>query len=348
MMRRLLFPLAWIYRLGVTIRNLCYDRGIFRVRGVSTPVVSVGNLSVGGTGKTPVIRHLYSRLQSEGYRPAILTRGYKRAGKEQQVIAEEEWEEVSVRSVGDEPAMLSMELDGGRIVVNADRVAGAHTAMEELYATLLLLDDGYQHRRLGRDVDIVVIPAEDTYQPERVLPAGRLREPWSSLARATHILLAGQGESVDWDKANAFVKRYTHAPVYKAVKRNAPRLVNPQKGEVCDLSEEDTPIDAGVIAGIGNPRSFLDGLDDLSLRVVGKRVYSDHYPYPRGEQEKILGWIEEIGADILVMTAKDYIKWDAELRLQYPVYYLPLEIEIAEEFYTNVQNAFSESVGRRL
>ena len=221
-LRFLLIPLSWLYGLIVSIRNRCYAIGVFRTRTLPCRVVSVGNIAVGGTGKTPAVIAIAKRLQQKGVRVAILLRGYKRVSREQvTIVSDGERVCASLEESGDEASMLARHLKGIPIVVGRQRYQAGRVALERFNVDVLFLDDGFQHRQLARDVDILTIPVagdlvesvealdwkkgrmegwgailppfHSSFLPfqygKKLLPAGTLREPWTALQRADIILL---------------------------------------------------------------------------------------------------------------------------------------------------------------
>ena len=195
-LRFLLIPLSWLYGLIVSIRNRLYGIGVFKARRLPCRVISVGNIAVGGTGKTPAVIAIAKHLQQKGVRVAILLRGYKRASRERvTIVSDGERLCASLEESGDEAYMLARHLNGVPIVVGRQRYQAGRVALERFDVDVLLLDDGFQHRQLARDVDILTVPAYSVASEypirsrERLLPAGGLREPWTALRRADIILL---------------------------------------------------------------------------------------------------------------------------------------------------------------
>lgn len=309
----LLRPLSWLYRGGLLLRNRGYDLNLLPSVAVGVPVISVGNLRMGGSGKTPLVEHLARRFLRDGYRVGIVSRGYKRQSTGQVVVSRGRGPEIPVAQAGDEPYMLSLLLPETIVVVDADRVAAARTAVREFDADLILMDDGFQHRRLRRTSNIVVIPAGDIATRARVVPAGPLREPWAALRRATHLLVVGQPDPAGNQTAERFLGQWSDAPVFWGEKASLPVLENPAADHQINLKESERPPTVLALAGIGAPHSFRTALEALPLHVQSFREYPDHYRYPRDVQEQLLREMEGSGAEYLVMTAKDYVKWDADL-----------------------------------
>lgn len=335
-MKRLLRPLSLLYTFITSLRNYLYDRDIFRNEWLPVPVISVGNLSVGGTGKTPLVKKIAEDAVRSGKTTAIVSRGYKRKSKGELVVSRGNGPKVSVGDAGDEPYMLSYFIPEAVIIVNSDRVAAAKTAHKTFHADIILMDDGFQHRRLGRKYDIVVVPAEDILSKEKVLPEGRLRESWKGLSRATHIVVPGLNTN-NADFIKEFVRKYSSGRIIPAEKQTVPVLKNPHKNQSIPLDRlSETPKIYGI-AGIGQPEKFQKDLREMRMELIAFRSYADHYSYSREDQYQILDNFAASEADYLVMTAKDFVKWDADLLRKNPLFYIPLNYEIPDSFLLELQ-----------
>lgn len=290
--RRLLAPLSALYVLGVRWRNARYDRQLHATQRAALPVISIGNITVGGTGKTPLVIETVRRLCEFGRRPAILTRGYR----------------ATARQSADEVMEFARELAGVPVVVNPDRVAGARAARADFNADCLVLDDGFQHRRLQRDLDVVVIDALDPWGGGRVLPAGNLREPLGGLARADLLVISRSNQVAPATLARIEALLRDRAP-------DAERLcatVEPQS--VVYPNERTEAVEALAyhcvlpICGIGNPATFLHCVGQLAGRVCEPLVFGDHQRYNEHHLRKIAARAERGGADLVVTTRKDWVK----------------------------------------
>ncbi|WP_084222160.1 tetraacyldisaccharide 4'-kinase [Thermodesulfobacterium hydrogeniphilum] len=251
----------------IFIRNFFYDKNFFKSYKLSVPVISIGNLSVGGTGKTSIVRYLCENL-ADNFHIGILSRGYKRKSKGTLIVSymgkiQENWERV-----GDEPFLLAkiFEKKGLQIsiVVDENRVRGGEKAIKELGVNLIILDDGFQHRRLKRDLDIVLIKKEDL--ENKILPFGKLREPLTSLKRADAIVLTYQ----DYQP---FDYSFNDKPIFKLYRKNW-RVLNHRL-------EEINPGDKEFIAfcGLGDNRQFFITLKRLNLKIKKMISFPDHYDY---------------------------------------------------------------------
>jgi tetraacyldisaccharide 4'-kinase len=279
------------YGLGVRFRNGLYNWGWKRATRAPVPVVSIGNLTLGGTGKTPCVEYIARFYSTRGVRAAILSRGYgSDAGR------------------NDEAMVLEENLPDVPHLQGADRVALAGLAVEELEAELVILDDGFQHRRLARDLDVVLIDATRPPARDHLFPRGTLREPASGLRRADAIMVtrSDQASADELASLRGWLScRRPGTPV--SVTAHAP----------LDLIGGEAPEPTAVLAGkpvkafcgIGNPNAFCRTLQSLGVDIVDYRVYADHHAYTRADVEDLQRWAETLPSDGAVLTTqKDLVK----------------------------------------
>jgi tetraacyldisaccharide 4'-kinase len=303
--RYLLLPLAPAYRGVVAARRAIFSRGWLRRARLDVPVISVGNLTFGGTGKTPVVIALVRDLVRMGRRPAVLTRGYKRRENHQVVVVGPEPRQ-RVDEVGDEPLEMARRLPGVPVVVDANRERGGLEALR-LGADVVVLDDGFQHLRLERDLDIVVIDAGDPWGGHRLPPLGRLREPVAALERADAVLITKV--PADW--------RPVVAEIESAVDRIDPALqvfvarLRPTRLRSPDGETRGPECLAGkrvfAFAGIGRPDGFAEGLVETGAEIVGSRWFPDHHDYSDSDVREVMAAAQAADA-VAVTTAKDAVK----------------------------------------
>jgi tetraacyldisaccharide 4'-kinase len=289
------------YRGVVLARNRLHDRGLIRQQKLPRPVVSVGNLTVGGTGKTPTVILLANLLRQQGLRPAVLSRGYGgRARGPVNVVSNGEETLLNWREAGDEPVLIARASPGVPVLTGPRRSLTGGAAIERFGADCLILDDAFQHRALARDLDIVLVDRTRPFGNGRLLPAGPLREPQAALGRAHLLIVTGQGPdgppSGLPDGLPSF--RGLHRRI-GFVEAGTGRLLGPGalKGvRVC------------AFAGIGRPESFRQSLAAAGAEVVSFRAFPDHHPYRRSELEEILATAATSGAAQIVTTEKDGIR----------------------------------------
>jgi len=303
--RYLLLPLAPFYRGAVAVRRAAYRRGLLQRTKLPVPVISVGNLTFGGTGKTPTVIALARDLVRMGRRPAILTRGYKRLDDGQVVVVGPEPRQTAAE-IGDEPLEMARRLPGVPVVVDADRARGGAEA-QRLGADVVLLDDGFQHLRLERDLDLVLIDAGDPWGGGRLPPLGRLREPVAALERANAVLITKA--PAEW--------RPLVAEIERVIDRIAPRLqvfisrVRPSRVHVPGEGWLGSEVLIGrrvmAFAALGRPDGFADTLADAGAEIVASRWFPDHHAYNEQELSEVVDQAAKASA-IPVTTAKDAVK----------------------------------------
>jgi len=292
MARRPLVPLGWLYGAVIRARNAHYDRIAAASHLAEIPVISVGNITVGGTGKTPIVIETVRRLNDLGASPAILTRGYGAAPGE----------------TPDEVIEFEQTLPGVPVVVNPDRVAGAQEAHLAHGADCAVLDDGFQHRRLRRDLDIIVIDALDPWGGGRMLPAGRLREPLAGLGRA-HLFVISRSNQAEQQT----VERIEDTLSELAPQASIVRATVEVDAIVHVDDQNDKPGMLGYhnvlpVCGIGNPITFLRSLGQHAGRVCKPLLFRDHHRYGEASVRRILSIARKRGADLVVTTRKDWVK----------------------------------------
>jgi len=293
-LRFLLAVPATGYSLVVRLRNFLYSKGLLKVHNVDAAVLCIGNITVGGTGKTPLVVWLCN-LSSQNYKCAILTRGYKAKAHES-------------KGFKDEIAILAESCPGAEVIVNPDRVAGAAEAIDKYAAEVLIMDDGFQHRRLARDLDIIAIDATQPFGFGKLLPAGLLREPASSLKRAGAAVITRCDQVTDAEldelerklraiKSDMVIAKSIHAPVSAKSKDDKEISI-----------EQLTGKKVFAFCGIGNPDAFLNTIKDLGAEPAGSAVFDDHHHYTDACLSEIAEQAIELGADFILTTQKDWTK----------------------------------------
>jgi tetraacyldisaccharide 4'-kinase len=279
------------YGLVVRVRNALYEWGWNERRRAPVPVVSVGNLTVGGTGKTPCVEHVARFYRSRGLRVAVLSRGYGAAAGR-----------------NDEAMVLEENLPDVPHLQGPDRAALAATAAEELESEILVLDDGFQHRRLARDLDVVLLDATDPWGHGQLLPRGLLREPPSGLRRAGAVVLTrcDQVGSAERGRLREAVARLAPGgPVVETTHRPV-GLGNGARAAPLDRLHGRP---AAAFCGIGNPEAFRRTLRDLGADVVAFRTFPDHHAYARADVDELRAWARRQATDcVVVTTQKDLVK----------------------------------------
>ena len=330
--RPLLSAAEKLYGFGTNIRNYLYDRGIFRFADLGRPTISIGNITAGGTGKTPIAAAVAGILAERGENVCILTRGYGRKDQNERVVVSDGKNVLAdARTGGDEPVELANRLLGKAIVIaDANRVSAAAWAIENFDVSVFVLDDGFQHRKAKRDLDIVLIDATNPFGGG-MIPAGTLREPLANLKRADAIIITrsdlidSTGELVE--KLRAFDP---NAPIFTA-KNSITKIRDLKSGD--SLSE--LPQRTFAFCALGNPNSFFELLKLNDCEPVGIKAFRDHYFYSENDITELTTEAKKAGADSLITTAKDAVKLPPT---DFPVYVVEIEplieslIETGESF----------------
>jgi tetraacyldisaccharide 4'-kinase len=298
------------YTLVVRLRNRRFDRG-HAVQHVGVPVVSVGNVTLGGTGKTPLVEWIARWYRDRGVRVALVSRGYRAAAD----------------APNDEARELEQKLPDVPHVQDRDRVAAARRAVEEHGSQLILLDDAFQHRRLARDLDIVLIDALEPFGFDHVFPRGTLREPLGGLRRADVVVLS-RADLID-DRARwAIWDRLQHyAPAAACVEaRHAPRRLLSARGNESGLDLLAAKRVA-AFCGIGNPAGFRGSLQRCGCEIVAFREFPDHHRYTRRTIDALARWADALPVAAIVTTHKDLVKLDVERLGRHPLWALVIGTE---------------------
>jgi tetraacyldisaccharide 4'-kinase len=292
--------LASIYARGAAWRRRWYAHHPQARRALARPVISIGNLAVGGSGKTPLVAALARWLLSEGERPSILTRGYARREPADGVLVVSDGERVlePVTRSGDEPQMLARALAGVPVLASADRHLAGRLAERRFGCTVHLLDDGFQHVGLRRDIDLLLVSAADL--EDSVLPTGRLREPVAAAREADAILVAGTPA-----EASAVAERCGVDRVFQLVPAvAAPRLLVP-----FGTPMPPTPgRQAVAFAGIARPQRFFDAVRTQGWELARELVFPDHHWFRQADLERIAAAASAANADVVLTTEKDAVR----------------------------------------
>lgn len=340
LLRGLLYALSFIYERLVQLRLFLYRHRIFREHTLGCLVISIGNLTVGGTGKTPIVEKFARALRAGGRRVAILSRGYKSiprpsprkgffAKKESlppRVVSDGKSLLLDSRTAGDEPYMLANNLKDVVVLVDKDRVKSGLFAIKELKVDTLLLDDGLQYLHLKHRLDIVLIDRQAPFGNEYLLPRGTLREPPRNLRRASYIFITkSTGEPND--ELIKRIRRYNRTAEIIECAHQPLHLQNVLTGEQIPLERlRDTYV--GSISGIAAPESFEDGLRKLGARLELSKRYTDHHRYTEAELQSFITRCVRRDLEMIVTTEKDAVRFPRLTKTEVPIYFLRVEIEI--------------------
>ncbi|MBI5474782.1 MAG: tetraacyldisaccharide 4'-kinase [Ignavibacteriae bacterium] len=332
---KLLLPFSWLYAAIVGLRNKLFDGGVLRQEGVGVPVISVGNLTVGGTGKTPLVEYIAAYLLQKRIRVAVVSRGYKRKSKGTVAVSDGKSLLVSAEQSGDEPYQMAEKLREAIVVVGEKRVDAARLAVKEFGANVVLMDDGFQHRYLKRDLDIVVIDATKDITQDYVLPAGRLREPVAGLQRASLIAFSKFDETVvgQFDMDRKLERRFSGPTIRYRYRIKEVRRVHDDGLASVDVVRRMRLM---AFSGIGTHGAFLHDLRKHGFAPLSDMRFSDHHPFSEGDVATLASFAKAMEADACITTEKDAVRLRAHRELlqslvdEIPVFYLTIEVEVLE------------------
>ena len=330
-----LSPIGWLYGLGADARNTLYDRGIFITRSLGARTISVGNLTTGGTGKTPMVALVARLLVESGEKVCILTRGYGRKDPDDSVLVSDGSSVRSdARQGGDEPVELAFKLIGkSAVIADADRVEGAKRAIAELGSTAFVLDDAFQHRRAKRDLDIICVDSTNPWGNGEILPAGTLRERLGNITRADAVVITRTDLVKDVAPLEQEIRRlHPGASVFRS-SNNISRIV--------ELRQLLDPVNVGAnvsldivgsvfaFCGLGNPANFFRQLEMKGIGLAGRKTFPDHYFYKKDDVSEIEKKARSSSADSLITTVKDAVRL-TDANFSMPCYVAEIETVISD------------------
>ncbi len=303
--------LSSVYAAIVRRRREYYAARPHLRRRLRRPVISVGNLAVGGRGKTPVVAHVAKLLLEMGERPAILSRGYARREAADGVVVVRDPKDIraDIDRAGDEPLMLARQVPGAIVLSSPDRYLAGRLAEHHFDATAHILDDGFQHLQLDRDVDLVIVGRDDVKEPVTV-PGGRLREPMDTLVAADAVITSEPDLEVD--------TRGVDIPVFRWSRR-----IGDPPGIAVDRGSRSV----FAVAGIAHPHRFVADVRAAGWQVAGAMAFRDHYAYSTRDLERIVAAARAAGASAILTTEKDYVRLLRYRPFGMPIGWLPLTME---------------------
>jgi len=322
---RLFLPLVPLYGLATILRNWFFDIGILQSVDVGVPVTSVGNITTGGTGKTPIVKSIASILAENKNRVAIISRGYGRSSQGTVIVSDGKNILADADSGGDEPLLLAEQMRNVIVIADEDRVRGAKKAIEEFGATVIVLDDGFQHRYIKRTKDIVLIDSNQSPFDTPLLPAGYRRELLSSFKRADAVMVT-KSDGVAGAKTALNHKQLTLIE-NKFSSSFQPSGIRHVFGGVKQSLEMLKGHNAIVLSGIARPESFQKSLEQCDVSVKKYFNFPDHHVFTHDDVLKVVKSFTEHKADFIITTEKDAVrlkKFEAELQ-RIPIFALTME-----------------------
>ena len=326
-------PMSWAYGAVVGARNWLYERDALAVKKLPAAVISVGNLTVGGSGKTPLVAHIARHFLSQGRPVTVLSRGYGRAssGATHLVVSDGRSILAGVDEAGDEPMELAQQVPGLAVAVGANRYEVGMEVCRKRGPHVFILDDGFQHRRLARNLDIVCIDAEEPVETLRMLPAGRLREPFANLDRAGALVWTRWREGSPSKSLESRVLRSLSfdRPIFRSINSLSAlhALRDPDKMLPPDSLRGQ---DVGILAAIARPERLRQDVEVCGARVVWSCTKRDHHAWQPDEVRQLLEDAKSSGAKAVVTTGKDGVKMAAVGDSAVPLYQATLETRVLE------------------
>lgn len=334
-------PLSLLYGAVTRTRLSLYRRGTFHTTKLDRPVISIGNITTGGTGKTPLVEYVARLISAQGKKVCILTRGYGRKDPHLQVIVSDGYGVLASPSeAGDEPYLLATKLKGlAAVISSADRIAAGQEAIKDFGTDCFVLDDGFQHLRLARDLNIVTIDATNPWGGGRLLPHGRLRESIEGMSRADCVVITRCDHVETVSRLREEITRLTSGrPIFESQMRMV--RVSPLKNGGETLA---APARVAAFCAVGNPASFFENLRRAGYELAVEKAFPDHHVYSQGEIDSLNRAAKQAGADVLITSAKDAVKLRT-LAFSIPCYVAEIEIAIEndEEFARLVLEAMAK------
>ncbi len=344
-MRKVLWGFSLLYRGGVKTRLKLYRDGWKETHELGTMVISIGNLTVGGTGKTPVVERFARELTERGRKVAILSRGYKssdleevqewrhpKTGKVQtsppKIVSDGEEVLLKAKFAGDEPYMLAKNLPGVAVVVDKDRVRGGRFAVRELGVDTLLLDDGMQYLDLAHSLDVVLVDQGSPFGTGQILPRGTLREPPGNLCRADYVFITKCDGSSN-EKLRKKIRRKNKTAEILECTHGPKHLQGVFHKEVLPLEVLDGKFIAGI-SGIAVPESFDKLLQDLGAEVEFHTTFADHHNFTNKDIDRFMKRCVNRGIEMIITTEKDAVRFPFPSEPDVPIYFLRIEVKILE------------------
>lgn len=356
----LLYSASLAYGAVVDLRNFLYDRGIAGIQRLPVKVISVGNMTVGGTGKTPMTAYIAALLKKHGLESVIVSRGYRgKWTKSGGIVSDGENILCGPAEAGDEPFLLALRLPGVPVAVGADRVKAARMMLDRFAPDVIILDDGFQHRRLSRDIDIVLADCTNPFGNGRLVPAGILREKAHGVKRAHAVVFTRCPEGC----LRAETESKVLLPLEEVLKQGISFFMTrhvPLLAAACPISDpppsvamEYAPADSGkfagtrvlAFAGIADCRSFFTGISKFPWNILKTISFPDHYDYSTGDIKGIITEAERNRAEILVTTEKDWVKVAGRVSVPFPVVVMGVRIVFCREDEAGFESFIIDRLG---
>tara|TARA_B110000438_G_scaffold263441_1_gene275409 strand:- start:761 stop:1783 length:1023 start_codon:yes stop_codon:yes gene_type:complete len=324
-----------LYKILIWIRNVLYNNKWAKTYSFDNPIISIGNLTAGGTGKTPLVIYLSQKIQKMGKNPGIISRGYGRTSKGKQVVHNGKELLLDVLNAGDEPFLIANTLENIPVVVSENRIEGIKKLIDDFNVDIVIMDDGFQHRKVHRNFDIVTISGNDKKKNYWHLPFGKLREPLKNLDRADIVLIT---------KTENFKLSELHLKILNDLSKKyyiTSDIITLMKYDSKGYHKSIIPHEKlFAFCGIGEPSSFLKSVSNLDLKIAGKRIFKDHQKYNERILNQLSLQIRSCDCKSIITTEKDLVKLSDSFLKNFNIYIIKIEIQLKDEkdFLTLVQN----------
>ena len=303
--------LSFIYGSLVDIRNFFYETNILSTKSLNCKVISIGNITVGGSGKTPTVEYLSNLLQSKGHKVGIISRGYKRKSKSTLVVTDGKKKPKSWEHVGDEPFLLAHKLENIPIVVGASRYKAGSMMIEKFQPDVILIDDGFQHLSLHRDLDIVLVNSKDKRSDHKLIPSGKLREPISNLTKADLIIITKSNIHAPSNYLINKIESFNRPTIYNELQIDSLLQIKSNKINKLDKIANKKVY---LFSALGDNESFKKIMGYTDAKIVGHSKYPDHYQYTLDDLNDIEQKAKKCNAEFLITTEKDLVKINPQNR----------------------------------
>ena len=332
-----LFFVSIVYGIITDIRNFLYNNSIFKIHKFDVPVISIGNITAGGTGKTPFIMYLIEKLIQQFDNIVVISRGYGRSSKGLQIVSDGKGNVINPNLGGDEPVLIATKFPNITVIVSEKRYIGIEHAINEFDADLILLDDAFQHRNVARNCEIVLVDANQPVQKDNILPLGNLREKKINLNRADIIVITKIKEDTETENQVEYYSNF-NATLYLSYYLNSNiKHVNSDSEKLVKELKEELFI---AFAGIANPEIFFNNVERIGLKIKESIINKDHLMYTRKEINKILETANKQNCNNLITTEKDLVKLNVKDFVNYNLFVMEMKIKIKNEenFIKKVKN----------
>jgi tetraacyldisaccharide 4'-kinase len=332
--RAILWIPAKLYELAVRVRVVAYETRYLKSKRLNSIVISIGNVTHGGTGKTPMVEYIARYLGEEGYRAVILTRGFSRRSRGRRALNVSGSSPESAKAFeeyGDEPLMLARALPEVPVIIDSNRYEAGLWAEREIKPDVLILDDGFQHLALERDLNILLLDATDPFGGFEMSPFGRLREPLFALRRADAVIITRADHPLDQAQTLAIIRYFCGEKVpVMYVYSTISHLRHLASNEIYE-AKEFAGWNVSVLSGIGNPRAFSRDILQTGMGIVSEHFFADHHAFTEQEVRDVMAAAREAGADAIVTTEKDAVRLEGFSLGDIPVYAARLMIQSEDE-----------------